>query len=228
VPLFRRKPPENEQDVSNVLYVHLAGDGGIFAVRGDTGAQAWIPRWLLEEELERIKAADGMILLSRDDDEPPGIVRETFELIKAVDVPMKETTEPHPDAKMEGDATTLMAAAYGGDDDVLSDLIQRGADLEAKDVDGYTALMYACNGAQMRAVEVLLDAGADVNARDKQNSTPTMFAAQHGHADIVKRLVDHGGDLDARGEHGLTALGFARQNGHDEAARLLEQAGAAK
>lgn len=228
MPLFRRKRPEDEQDVSNVLYVHLVGDGGIFAVRGDTGAQAWIPRWLLEEELERIKAAGGLVLLSRDDGEPPGIVRETFELIKAVGLPVKETTEPHPHAKMEGDATTLMAAAYGGDDDVLSDLIQRGADLEAKDVDGYTALMYACNGAQMRAVEVLLDAGADVNARDKQNSTPTMFAAQHGHTDIVKRLVEHGGDLDARGEHGLSALGFARQNGHDETARLLEQAGAAK
>lgn len=52
---------------------------------------------------------------------------------------MKETTEPHPDAKMEGDATALMAA-YGGDDAVISDLIQRGADLETKDA----ALMYAC------------------------------------------------------------------------------------
>jgi hypothetical protein len=50
VPLFRRKQREDEQDVSNVLYVRLAGDGGIFAVRGDTGAQAWIPRWLLEED----------------------------------------------------------------------------------------------------------------------------------------------------------------------------------
>jgi hypothetical protein len=64
VPLFRRKQGEDEQDVSNVLYVHLAGDGGIFAVRGDTGAQAWIPWWLLEEELERIKASAGTILLS--------------------------------------------------------------------------------------------------------------------------------------------------------------------
>jgi hypothetical protein len=67
VPLLRRKQREDEQDVSNVLYVHLAGDGGIFAVRGDTGAQAWIPRWLLEEELERIKASAGTILLSWDD-----------------------------------------------------------------------------------------------------------------------------------------------------------------
>jgi hypothetical protein len=48
VPLFRRKQ-EDDQDVSNVLYVHLASDGGIFAVRGDTGAQASIPRWLLEQ-----------------------------------------------------------------------------------------------------------------------------------------------------------------------------------
>jgi hypothetical protein len=61
---------------------------------------------------------------------------------------MKETTEPHPDAKMEGDATTLMAASYGGDDAMISDLIQRGADLETKDA----ALIYACNGGRMRSV----------------------------------------------------------------------------
>jgi Ankyrin repeats (many copies) len=224
VTLFRRKRHDDDRDVSNVLYVHLAKDGGIFAVRGDTGAQAWIPRWLLEEELERVKGAAGTVLLSWDEDNR--IVRDTFELIKAAKVPMKESSEPHPDAKLEGDATSLMAAAYAGDDDVLADLIQRGAELESKDVDGYTALMYACNGGKMRSVELLVDAGADVNARDNQNSTPVMFAAQHGHVEIVKALVEHGADTDARGDHGLTALGFARQNGHDGAVRVLEEAGA--
>jgi ankyrin repeat protein len=224
VTLFRRKRQDDDQDVSNVLYVHLAKDGGIFAVRGDTGAQAWIPRWLLEEELERIKGATGTVLLSWDEDNH--IVRDTFELIKAADLPMKESTEPHPDARLEGDATSLMAAAYAGEDDVVADLLQRGAALEAKDVAGYTALMYACNGGKLRSVELLLDAGADVNARDKQNSTPIMFAAQHGHVEIVKVLIEHGADTSVRGDHGLTALGFARQNGQEETAAALEQAGA--
>jgi ankyrin repeat protein len=224
VPLFRRKQTEDEQDVGNVLYVHLARDGGIFAVRGDTGAQAWIPRWLLEEELERIKGAAGTILLSWDDDGP--IIRDTFELIKAADLPMKETIGPHPDARMEGDATTLMAAAYNGDEEVAADLVERGTDLEAKDEDGQTPLMYAANAGQTAIVGLLLDRGADVNARDKQSSTPIMFAAQHGHAETVRRLLEAGPDLDVQGEHGFTALGFARQNGHDETARLLEQAGA--
>jgi ankyrin repeat protein len=227
VRLFRRKEREDEQDVSNVLYVHLASDGGIFAVRGDTGAEAWIPRWLLEEELERIKTADGTILVSRDGgDDPPRIVRDTLDAIKAAGLPMKETTEPHPSAKMEGSATTLMAAAFADDDDVLSDLIHRGADLEATDVDGYTALMYACNGGRIRSAELLLDAGADVNARDNDKSTPIMFAAQHGQTDIVRRLIEHGADIQARGEHGLTALGFAQQNGHEQTVAVLEEAGA--
>jgi hypothetical protein len=227
LPLFRRRR-DAAPEVDDVLYVHLADDGGIFAVRGDTGAEAWISQGLLREELGRIKAANGTILYSRDapDRDPPPIVEDTFRLIADSGVQIKVTAEPHPNTDLPGNATTLMTAAYGGDKEVVADLVERGADLEARDVDGYTPLMYAANAGHVRAAEILLEAGAEVNAADNQGSTPIMFAAQHGHAELVRVLIGAGAGVNARGTHGLTALGFARQNDHDETAHVLEGAGA--
>lgn len=215
-----------EERIENVLYVHLANDGGIFTIWGDTGEEAWITRQRLRQELEKIKNANGMVLYSRDDpkNDPSEIAFESFKLIPELELPVKLTDEPHPSTQFGGGATTLMAAAYNGDEEVAADLVERGTDLEAKDEDGQTPLMYAANAGQTAIVGLLLDRGADVNARDKQSSTPIMFAAQHGHAETVRRLLEAGPDLDVQGDHGFTALGFARQSGHDETTRLLEQA----
>lgn len=219
-----------EESIDNVLYVHLANDGGIFTIRGDTGEEAWITRDRLRQELEKIKDANGMVLYSRDDpqNDPSEIAFEAFKLIPELELPVQLTNEPHPSTQFGGGATTLMAAAYNGDDEVAADLVERGAELEAKDEDGQTPLMYAANAGQAAIVGFLLDRGADANARDKRNSTPIMFAAQHGHTEVVRRLLEAGADLDVKGDHGLTARGFARQGGHDETARLLEEAGAAE
>jgi hypothetical protein len=214
-------------EAEDALYVHLADDGGIFAVWGDTGREAWITEATLELELERLKARGGDLLYSRDapDHEPPAIVERTFRRIADAAPPsIRLLAEAHPSASFPGGATTLMAAARAGDVEVLRDLVRRGAELEAQDEDGYTALMYAANAGEHEAADELVVAGADVDARDNGGSTPLMFAAQGGHAEIVQRLLDGGADPMPRGEHGLTARGFAEQNGHREVARLLGEA----
>jgi hypothetical protein len=214
-------------EAEDALYVHLADDGGIFAVWGDTGREAWITEATLERELERLKARGGDLLYSRDapDQEPPPIVERTFRRIADAGPPsIRLLAEAHPSAGFPGGATTLMAAARAGDVEVLRDLVRRGAELEAQDEDGYTTLMYAANAGEREAADELVAAGADVDARDNGGSTPLMFAAQGGHAGIVQRLLDGGADPMPRGDHGLTARGFAEQNGHREVARLLGEA----
>ena len=52
-------------EAENALYVHLADDGGIFAVWGDTGREAWITEGTLNLELERLKERGGELLYSR-------------------------------------------------------------------------------------------------------------------------------------------------------------------
>jgi hypothetical protein len=225
MPLFRRK---KDEPIDDVFYVHLREDGGIFVVRGDTGEQMWTTLAGLRMELERLRDIGGRLLYSRDNPErdPPGILEKVFQEIADYDFQIQLTDDPHPASQLEGGASSLMAAAYIGDDGVVADLIERGADLEAKDQDGLTALMYACNGGQPASTRALVERGADVNAVDNQKSTAIMFAAQHDHVDIVTFLIERGADVNARGEHGLTALGFCLQNDHEQSAALLRKAGA--
>ena len=48
-----------DDDPDKALYVHLASDGGILLIRGDTGEQLWTDRDGLRLELEKLRS-DGV------------------------------------------------------------------------------------------------------------------------------------------------------------------------
>jgi hypothetical protein len=205
--------------VGAVLYVHVADDGGVLVVDGDSGQSAWVVVAELRRRLEALQEEAGSVLLSRESGSP--IAEPVLELIRRAGVPVGLTREVHPDAIRSGGATALMAAVYVGADLLAHDLIVRGADVDRRDQEGYTALMYASNAGQEGMVKTLLDAGADANAFDNAGSTPVMFAAQHGYAGIVKRLLIAGANPGRRRGDGLSAWDFAAQNGHDRLAGIL-------
>lgn len=92
--------------------------------------------------------------------------------------------------------TLLHYAAIHGRTDILEQLINKHADINAKDEFGYTPLDYAVvNGnaeAVAEAVKVLLQHGADVNAKDNEEFTALHYAAEGGHADTLNLLFKHG------------------------------------
>jgi hypothetical protein len=148
------------------------------------------------------------------------------EVIHVVHKTEEGATGAAPSPPLPGNASPLMAAAYHRDLATVRQLIQRGDDLEARDIDGYTPLMYAANAGAEEIVSALLAAGADADAADNQRSTPLMFAAQHDHLGIVRQLLASGSNPNACGAHGFTALAFAQQNGHQRIAAVLISAGA--
>jgi hypothetical protein len=90
-----------DDDPDKALYVHLALDGGILLVRGDTGEQLWTDRQRLRSELEKLRERRGLLLYSREagDAEPPAHVEETFKLIVELEPPAIQLVEkPHPEA----------------------------------------------------------------------------------------------------------------------------------
>eukprot|EP00757_Euglenozoa_sp_SAG-D1_P000018 gene18-11488_t len=73
-------------------------------------------------------------------------------------------------------------------------LLQAGADIQAKNEDGWTALMLACQNGHSNVVEMLLQAGADIQAKNQQDiihdrQTALMLACPNGHFNVVEMLL---------------------------------------
>ena len=85
----------------------------------------------------------------------------------------------------------IWGAAFGGYDDEVRFLLDRGADLNAKTNFGSSALMAASFAGHDSTVRLLLSHGADVNA-DRDGDTPLTYARDRHHPEIVALLRQAG------------------------------------
>ena len=127
----------------------------------------------------------------------------------------------------------LLAAAYENDVAAARQLVEEGADVNAKDASQQSAYLIATSevGDDPRLLDLTLGAGADVNAKDRFNGTGLIRAAERGYATIVARLLETDIDVDHVNRLGWTALLEAVILGeggrpHIETVRLLVDAGA--
>ena len=124
-----------------------------------------------------------------------------------------------------------MTSARYGHLSICRLLIDKGAQLEAKDVYGNTPLHSAVDGGHVEIVRLLCDRGADVEAYNnggwRGGSRPLHNAAWNGHISVVKELIEErNAEINARINGGWTALRSARQrNKLDVAAYLVSHGG---
>lgn len=113
------------------------------------------------------------------------------------------TTEPH----YIKDIDALVTAALCGDYDVVTRLVEAGADINVRDELGRTALMVAVDETYSGIVKYLLEHGAEPNISDNDGDSPLDVAKYsslfrvHGDTEIVDLLVAHG----AKGKGGPSA-----------------------
>ncbi|KAI8498597.1 Unconventional myosin-XVI [Branchiostoma belcheri] len=122
--------------------------------------------------------------------------------------------------------TALHLASWNGQTGVVELLIQHGANLEARDKNGWTTLHLACRYGHTGIVELLIQHGADMEARTKLGSTALHLASGYGQTGVVELLIQHGADIEARDKYGETALYLACRYGHTGIVELLIQHGA--
>ncbi|KAK3262073.1 hypothetical protein CYMTET_29052, partial [Cymbomonas tetramitiformis] len=118
----------------------------------------------------------------------------------------------------------LHAAAEKGMVEMVRDLVDKGAEVDAEDGEGHTALTQALAGGKEAAARALLEAGAGVDAGTGQR--PLHAAAMKGTVEMVRELVEKGAEVDAEDREGCTALTVALAFGQEAAARALLEAGA--
>ena len=121
-----------------------------------------------------------------------------------------------PNATDRALVTPLLAAAYGGDKEVVTMLIEAGARINRQPEGlhdwlfsatraplsehvlmeavqrGDTALMMAARRGNADVVAILLRAGAWANRANRRGDTPIFMAAAGGHTEVVEMLLDYG------------------------------------
>lgn len=90
--------------------------------------------------------------------------------------------------KGEGGMTNLMMAASAGTDDIVSFLLNAGAEPDQQRDDGGTALLVAASRGHLESVVALLEFGADPTLADNAGRTPISVAQERGHTSVVEVL----------------------------------------
>ena len=75
----------------------------------------------------------------------------------------------------------------------MNTLLEKGADVNAKDKEGMTALIWAASHGQLDILNTLLDNGANVTDRHISGLTALGIAKINGaNQDVIKLLKKHG------------------------------------
>jgi len=139
---------------------------------------------------------------------------------------LKEHSTETPIDYGEHKITPLLKAAWDGEAEIVTLLLEAGAKINAKATDtGETALMNAVSSGHPEIVKILLEKGADVTPKNKFDFNAFTSAVAAGKMDMAGMLLDAGAKPD-EGASGLTPLQFAASAGNVEMIRFLVKRGA--
>ena len=97
------------------------------------------------------------------------------------------------DVQDETGMTALMKAAMNHHKpETIRYLVSKGADINAKTLQGETALMIASRTARSEVVAYLIEAGADLKAKNEKGQTAMAVAKEAGYPDVINVLMKAG------------------------------------
>jgi len=89
--------------------------------------------------------------------------------------------------------TPLHYAAAKGQLDVIELLLKHGADVNARDKNGYTPLHAAAYYDHADAAGLLIVRGADARVRNNEGKTPLDVARERGRAEVARAIEEYSG-----------------------------------
>lgn len=118
--------------------------------------------------------------------------------------------------------TPLMAAAYGGHNEMVKRLLKQGANPSALDRLQKNAMTYAAGEGRTEVVVTLLSTGVNPNAVYANDLTALMWAAGFGKTDTVRALLAAGANPSLKDNRGKTAADIAREQGFTTTVAAIE------
>ena len=121
----------------------------------------------------------------------------------------------------------LFEAAGEGHAALVGELVDQGADIDARDRGGWAALHFAAQHESPETALVLIRHGAAIDIRENGvGDTPLHHAAMRGKDRVALALLDHGADVNAVNAFNATPLHEAAVGGHAELVKALIAHGA--
>lgn len=113
-------------------------------------------------------------------------LREIYEALVAKGAHLKDVKAP----------PAIMPASELGNVEQVRQLLELGADVNARFLEGFTPLHAAAASGQTNVVDLLLAKGANVNAQDESGNTPLHYAVFGVRNPVVERLLAAGARTD--------------------------------
>ena len=123
-------------------------------------------------------------------------------------------------------SSPLMLAAVEGHTEIVTALLEKGANTALTNHAGQTALISAAREGHVEVVKVLLAAGADANAKTPAGFSVLYGASMNGHDDIVRLLLKAGADPTTKDAsvYYNRGLAYSNKGQYDRAIQDFDQA----
>ncbi len=129
----------------------------------------------------------------------------------------------HEDWENDGSWRPLYDKLLDNRREIISLLIEAGADVNWQDSNGYTPLFIACQmNNDLKKVALLIKAGSDVNAQSQDGSTALMEAIKDGKIETARLLMAAGADIHLCDQAGRNALMHAAEWNTELVSLLLQ------
>lgn len=127
-----------------------------------------------------------------------------------------------PNSRLDDEAPALLIAIGTRDPQIVLELLDRGANVNALNQNGESALMLAAGVCQFSSVvRTLLNKGGQANVSSKYGLTPLILAAANGCRASLELLLDAGADKNRKDYQGKTAQMYAIETGRNDIVELL-------
>lgn len=143
--------------------------------------------------------------------------------IQSLNLILEQSEDPSALAKLVADSgkSALMTACKLGNENLATQLLEFGADPNARTITGGTPFMFASLGGHTQLLRLLNQYEVDIDARGSNGWSAATIAAAKGYAESLSYLLELGVDVNVPDVYGWTPLMRAVDNQHAAAVDAL-------